>query len=89
MSNPSQESHDVGMPVDFVTFNWWIIQTGYGYHSYIVGEYAADDVPNSGIKVTGIKIIDRDLAEVKFENDLFVFVKNLNTYGTKLKDDYE
>lgn len=84
MTEPLRKSPEP-MPVDFVTFNWWVNQNGYGHFKYIVGSMAESDVPNPGEIVTGINVIDRDLAEVKFEGG-FVFVKNLNTYGKMVEN---
>lgn len=79
------QDKNTSLPVDFVTFNWFVTQNEYGHHSYMVGEPANPNVPNALEMVSEINIIDRDLAEVKFENGAFVIVKNLNTYGTIIK----
>lgn len=74
------------MPVDFIIYNWHISPTGAVYNWFRVGEEPEHEYYKKQI-VEEINIIDKDLAEVKFDKGKFVVVRNINQYGTMLPEE--
>ena len=86
MTENSEKLHDgIYMPVDFVMYNWRVSTDGTEILHYYEKDKEAMDGPNQGYIVTSINIINKDLAEIKFENEGFIFIKNLNSYGKVIK----
>lgn len=70
------------MQVDYIIYNRFILSDKGEYmYYYKIGEEPFDGF-HSGTKVSGIKLINNDFAEITFENGEICFQKNINAYGT-------